>query len=109
LEGAFGIEINQFSKNNIYIVGVKGIFANSFKKKYIPVFNIDYFHKWKQVWWFYHDKGLLPYSKGWYEHNKKTIRIIEMFDNLYAHYLTDKENKATAKLNREIERKNNKK
>jgi plasmid replication initiation protein len=94
LEGAFSIEINSFSENGIYLVGIKDIFANSFKRKDIKRFNNIYYKSWYEVWWFYHEKGLLPYNKGWYEHAQKILQVIEIFEGIYKAYKNDREKKA---------------
>jgi hypothetical protein len=41
----------------------------------------SYFYDWVRLWkW--HKKGKLPYSKGWFEHPWKIIKVCELFDRL---------------------------
>jgi hypothetical protein len=84
------IVVNETTGHLPYIVGVKGGEAFSFPRRDILLYLNEYFYKWLEVWIWYHDKGLLPYDKSWYNHPKKIIKVLELFENAYNVYSNQK-------------------
>lgn len=98
LEGNANYKPNPITGNSLHIVSCNAG-AWSFRKKDIPLYTNSYFYKWKDVWWFFHKKNMLPYhNKGWYEHSTKIIEVITMFDNIYYEYKYKKENETINKF-----------
>lgn len=70
------------------MVGYQGC-SFTFKKKEIPTFFTDYFWKCVKLWKPYNEKGILPYSVGWYEHPKVVIDIIQNIEEKYNNWIAD--------------------
>jgi len=78
MEGSANYKPNRFTCNSLHAVKCN-LGGFSFMKKEIPNYMSTYFFQWIKMWQWY-KKGYMPYSKSWYEHPWKIIKVFEIFD-----------------------------
>ena len=77
-----------------YLTGVIGD-AYSIDKADIPDYlNNPAFVESLDVWWFWSQKGTLPYSGGIYEQPKQVKEVLQLFENSYNAYNAYKRRRA---------------
>jgi hypothetical protein len=101
LEGVTSYRENPTTGHLPYLVGVNGD-AFSFPREDIPKYMTPYFYSWLEIWWFFHEKGMLPYNKSWYMHPARIIKIIRIFENCYNKFNNDKAEKTSRKLDEKV-------
>lgn len=56
----------------------------------IPKYITHYWWQWFDVWWWYHDKGLLPLPTSWFRHPKHVIDTIQTLEGAFQSYMAEK-------------------
>lgn len=79
----------QLTENGLVLIKVGGK-VQEIKKKDIPSFITPYFQKWLDCWWWFHEKGMLPLNKSWYEHPRHVTRTLRAMESAYNRYQAEK-------------------
>lgn len=87
-----------------YLVGPPGDAIRLEKKIDLLNYLNYYFYCWLEIWRIYHDKNMLPYAKGIYDHPAIVFRAFQLFDRWFLRFSKYKNDQANKKAQMEIDR-----